>query len=119
MLIGTGKLYGYNTDAPAFLKVIEKFDVKKILFLGAGGTAQSSAKILRNHNYSVTIANRSKGRLEFFKSDGFNVTTYDKLEPNGYELVVNMSSVGLNDDSLPVSKEWILDCLRMPKGWLG
>ena len=32
-----GKLYGYNTDAPGFLKAIAEFkNIKNVLFLGAG-----------------------------------------------------------------------------------
>ena len=60
-----GKLYGYNTDAPGFLKAISEFkEVKTVLFLGAGGTAQSTSSILRDEGYEVTLLNRSPERLE-------------------------------------------------------
>ena len=43
-----GKLYGYNTDAPGFLKAISEFEnIKTVLFLGAGGTAKSTSVILK------------------------------------------------------------------------
>ena len=73
-----GLLYGYNTDAPGFLKAISEFKaIKTVLFLGAGGTAQSTSSILRDEGYEVTLLNRSEGRLEKFKSKGFETYTFD------------------------------------------
>ena len=104
-----GKLYGYNTDAPGFLKAISEFkDSKTILFLGAGGTAQSTSSILRDEGYEVTLLNRSKGRLERYKNDGFETYTFDDFIPKEYDLIINMTSAGLEDESLPAPKE-ILD----------
>jgi len=102
------KLYGYNTDAPGFLRAIESFDGKKVLFLGAGGTAQSTATILSEEGYEVTVTNRSPKRLEYFKKAGFKSATYDEFEEDSYDIIVNMTSAGLKDDSLPAPKE-ILD----------
>ena len=104
-----GKLYGYNTDAPGFLKAISEFKgVKTVLFLGAGGTAQSTSSILRDEGYGVTLLNRSEGRLERYKQDGFETYTFEDFIPKPYDLIINMTSAGLEDDSLPAPKE-ILD----------
>jgi len=104
-----GKLYGYNTDAPGFLKAISEFkDIKTVLFLGAGGTAQSTSSILREEGYEVTLLNRSESRLEKYKKEGFETYTFDDFTPKKYDLVINMTSAGLEDDSLPAPKE-ILD----------
>jgi len=104
-----GKLYGYNTDAPGFLKSISEFsDVKTVLFLGAGGTAQSTSSILRDEGYEVTLLNRSEARLEKYKTDGFQTYTFESFVSQPYDLVINMTSAGLEDDSLPAPKE-ILD----------
>jgi len=104
-----GKLYGYNTDAPGFLKAISEFEgVKSILFLGAGGTAQSTSVILKEEGYDVTILNRSAGRLEKFKEEGFATCTFDTFQPYPYDLVINMTSAGLEDELLPAPRE-ILD----------
>lgn len=111
-----GKLYGYNTDAPGFLKAISEFtNVKTVLFLGAGGTAQSTSSILRDEGYEVTLLNRSEGRLEKYKQDGFETYTFDTFPfidslPKPYDLVINMTSAGLEDDALPAPKE-ILDAV--------
>ena len=104
-----GLLYGYNTDAPGFLKAISEFkDIKTVLFLGAGGTAQSTSSILRDEGYEVTLLNRSEGRLEKYKTDGFETYTFETFKSQTYDLVINMTSAGLEDDNLPAPKE-ILD----------
>jgi len=109
-----GKLYGYNTDAPGFLKAISEFDdVKNVLFLGAGGTAQSTSSILRDEGYTVTLLNRSEGRLKKFKESGFKTFTFENFEPGIYDLVINMTSAGLEDESLPAPGE-ILDIVIPP-----
>ncbi|GIU01631.1 shikimate dehydrogenase (NADP(+)) [Sulfurovum sp. TSL6] len=101
-----GKLYGYNTDAPGFLKAISEFEnVKTVLFLGAGGTAKSTSIILKEADYDVTILNRSGGRLTYFKDHGFETYTFDDFDPKPYDLVINMTSAGLEDDSLPAPSE--------------
>jgi len=106
-----GNLYGYNTDAPGFLKAISEFkEVKTVLFLGAGGTAQSTSSILRDAGYDVTLLNRSEARLEKYKTDGFKTFTFDTFKPQSYDLVINMTSAGLEDDLLPAPKE-ILDSI--------
>jgi len=101
-----GKLYGYNTDAPGFLKAISEFEnTQSILFLGAGGTARSTAAILKEEGYQVTILNRSAGRLEKFSTLGFKTATFDTFRPTAYDLVINMTSAGLEDNSLPAPLE--------------
>jgi shikimate dehydrogenase len=100
------KLYGYNTDAPGFLKAIEEFkDSKQVLFLGAGGTAQATSIILKDANFNVTILNRSPNRLKSFQDRGFETYTFDNFEIKEYDLIVNMTSAGLKDNSLPAPKE--------------
>lgn len=101
-----GKLYGYNTDAPGFLKAISGFQgAKKVLFLGAGGTAQSTSMILKEAGYKVTILNRSAGRLVRFQEEGFETYTFENFKPQRFDLVINMTSAGLEDDSLPCPRE--------------
>ncbi|MCW8820934.1 MAG: shikimate dehydrogenase [Sulfurovum sp.] len=106
-----GKLYGYNTDAPGFLKAISEFEnVKTVLFLGAGGTAKSTSVILKEAGYDVTIINRSENRLTYFKDEGFKTYTFDTFISDislsqTYDLIINMTSAGLEDDSLPAPSE--------------
>ncbi len=109
-----GRLYGYNTDAPGFLKAISEFsEVRTVLFLGAGGTAQSTSVILRDEGYEVTILNRSKGRLERFVQEGFKTATFEDFSPRSYDLVINMTSAGLEDEDLPAPMD-ILETVIPP-----
>jgi shikimate dehydrogenase len=111
-----GELYGYNTDALGFLKAIEEFrDIKEVLFLGAGGTARSTSSILRDEGYSVTILNRSSGRLESFREAGFETYTFENFRPKEYDLIINMTSAGLEDNSLPAPKEILESLLKNAK----
>ena len=111
-----GKLYGYNTDAPGFLEAISEFeDVKTVLFLGAGGTAQSTSSILREEGYEVTILNRSGGRLERYIQKGFQTYTFETFIPKPFDLIINMTSAGLEDDSLPAPKEIIQKIIPQAK----
>jgi shikimate dehydrogenase len=75
-----------------------------VLFLGAGGTARSTSAILRDEGYRVTILNRSEGRLESFQKEGFDTATFESFETKPFDLVINMTSAGLEDDSLPAPK---------------
>jgi len=112
-----GKLFGYNTDAPGFLKAIAEFkDIKKVLFLGAGGTAQATSVILRDAGYEVTILNRSVGRLERYQKEGFETFTFESFKMNeAFDLVVNMTSAGLEDESLPCPIEILEEVIAKSK----
>jgi shikimate dehydrogenase len=118
IVLRDGKLYGYNTDGAGFLKSILKFqDIKTILILGAGGTAQSATIILRNAGYQVTILNRSQNRLQSFIDNNFECFTFNNFNTNSnYDLTVNMTSAGLNDDSLPAPIELLEPLIKNSKG---
>jgi shikimate dehydrogenase len=105
IVLREGKLYGYNTDALGFLKAILEFkEIKTVLFLGAGGTAQSTSILLRDEGYSVTLLNRSPARLKKYEAEGFETYTFDTFQPKPYDLVINMTSAGLEDEHLPAPK---------------
>ena len=112
-----GKLYGYNTDAPGFLKAISEFkNVKTVLFLGAGGTAQSTSVVLRDAGYEVSILNRSAGRLERYEKEGFETFTFENFKmTKPFDLVVNMTSAGLEDESLPCPMEILEEVVAKAK----
>jgi shikimate dehydrogenase len=111
-----GKLHGYNTDAPGFLKALSEFkNIKTVLFLGAGGTAQSTSIILKEAGYEVSILNRSKERLARFETEGFATYTFEDFTPTVYDLIVNMTSAGLEDDTLPAPLELLTQLLPQTK----
>ena len=111
------KLYGYNTDAPGFLKAISEFkNINRVLFLGAGGTAQSTSIVLKDAGYEVTLLNRSAKRLERFQKKGFKTYTFDSFKlTKPYDLVVNMTSAGLQDESLPCPIEILQNIIPSAK----
>jgi len=110
-------IYGYNTDAPGFYESIKEFDAKKVLLIGAGGTAKAIEVVLLEKGYNVDILNRSD-KSNLFKSDFF---TWDSFKAKKYDLVINSTSAGLKDDLLPAPKDiiepvikdskYIVDCI--------
>ena len=107
-----GKLIGYNTDADGFMYAIEEFGtLKKILVLGAGGTAKALVSRFVQDDLEVTVLNRSASRLESFK-DLATCSTWDKFKVESYDLVVNTTSAGLKDEELPAPLEIITKVLE-------
>ncbi|QSZ41558.1 shikimate dehydrogenase [Sulfurimonas aquatica] len=103
-----GKLIGYNTDADGFIYSIEEFkNIKNILILGAGGTAKALAARFLQENFSVSIMNRSEGRLSYFKELGCECFHWSNYESSKYDLIVNTTSAGLKDEELPAPKELV------------
>jgi len=108
-----GKIVAYNTDAPGFLKAIETFgEIKKVLLLGAGGTAKAISLALKEKNIDVTVLNRSEGKLDFFKQYNIKCSTWENFEGNDFDLIVNSTSAGLKDDYLPCPKEILEEVLK-------
>lgn len=98
-----GKLTGFNTDAPGFLKSIEEFDsIKNVLILGAGGTARALSIILKHSGFNVVVVNRSHGRFDFFKAQGFTTFTHEDNLPDNFDLIINTTPAGLKDSNLPL-----------------
>ncbi|MFV0482282.1 MAG: shikimate dehydrogenase [Campylobacteraceae bacterium] len=110
------KLFGYNTDAPGFIKSIEEFkNIKNVLMLGAGGTAKALSFALRENGLHVNILNRSKNRLDFFNGANFNTFSHDENLPNSFDLLINTTSAGLKDNELPAPKELLLGLIKNAK----
>jgi len=105
LVLENDKLIGYNTDADGFLKAIDCFNAKEILILGAGGTSKAISTILSQNDFNITVLNRSDSRLEYFKDKNFNAKNWNELDNFEFDLVVNTTSAGLNDDNLPAPKE--------------
>ncbi len=103
-----GKMVGYNTDAYGFYKSTEDFgEIDDILILGAGGTSKALCAILKDKSKDITVLNRSKNRLDYFKNMGLIAKNWDNFKPKSYDLIVNTTSAGLQNDDLPAPKEII------------
>jgi len=110
LVLENEKVIGYNTDGPGFMEVIKEFDYKNPLIIGAGGTARAISYLLK-----ADIVNRSENRLKFFKEKGFNTYTWDNFEYKNYDLIINTTSAGLKDDSLPMPKEMLENVFQNAK----
>ncbi|MCW8838782.1 MAG: shikimate dehydrogenase [Thiovulaceae bacterium] len=107
-----GKLIGYNTDADGFMYAISEFtDINNILVLGAGGTAKALVSRFKQENIYVSVLNRSRGRLEEFKTIADATYTWDNFKIKKYDLVVNTTSAGLSDDNYPCPKDMLENIL--------
>ncbi len=101
-----GRLIGYNTDADGFLFAIEPFKtIKRILIIGAGGTAKALARKFQLEGFKVSVLNRSEGNLTYFKESGFKTYTWETCPVDSYDLIVNTTSAGLSDDAYPAPVE--------------
>lgn len=108
------KLIGYNTDADGFyMSIKDMLPLKNALIIGAGGSAKAISCILKNNNIEVSILNRSKEKLKNFTD--FQTNTWTNFKPKKYELLINTTSAGLNDDELPAPKDIILSLIKSAK----
>jgi shikimate dehydrogenase len=105
------KIVGYNTDAPGFLEAIKEFDFKKVLIIGAGGTAKALSLVLPQ----ADILNRSKNRLGYFKNKNKKTFTWDEINNFDYDLIINTTSAGLNDENLPAPENIIKKLFKNAK----
>ncbi|MEX0861212.1 shikimate dehydrogenase [Nitrosopumilus sp.] len=115
-----GILKGYNTDMDGFLEPFKKKKLNiantKVLLLGAGGAARAIvAGFAKEKASSITIANRTlenaKNLSEFAKKIRLNANAI-KIEEvkdtaKNFDIIVNATSVGLKDESSPISLEGI------------
>lgn len=102
------KLIGYNTDADGFIFSIAEFGtINNVLIIGAGGTAKALAQRFIEENMTVSVLNRSAANLLYFQNLGLTCHTWESFDAKEYNLVVNTTSAGLRDESLPAPKEII------------
>ena len=108
-----GRLIGYNTDADGFIYAIKPFGkISTVLVLGAGGTSKALSARFIDEDMDVTVLNRSAGRLEAFAAAGFKTATWESIETKHYDLIVNTTSAGLEDEMLPAPMEILKPLLQ-------
>jgi len=107
------RLIGYNTDGEGFYRAVSALgDFKRVLVLGAGGTAKAVALSLKQHNKHVTILNRSQNRLDFFHDLEIDAYSWNDFSFQPYDLIVNTTSAGLKDEYYPCREEDLVPLLR-------
>ena len=108
LVLEDDKVIGYNTDAPGFMESISEFEYNSVLIIGAGGTAKALSLMM-----DADILNRSENRLKDFKNH--KTFTWDSFKPKKYDLIINTTSAGLNDDNLPAPKEILEELFKQAK----
>jgi len=110
LVLEDDKIVGYNTDAEGFMESISEWEYQNILILGAGGTSKAISKMLPN----ADILNRSEKRLKDFTNH--TTFTWESFKNNKeYDLIINTTSAGLNDENLPVPKNILEKILQKAK----
>lgn len=117
IILEKGRLIGYNTDADGFMSAIQSFgEIKTALILGAGGTARALSIVLKRGEIAPTVLNRSRGRLDYFESEGFECYEWDDFTSKPYDLIINTTSAGLTDNELPIPRPLLHELLSQTKG---
>ncbi len=104
------RLIGYNTDWTGAVEALEeKVDIrgKKVVLLGAGGSARAIAFGLKERGCQVIIVNRSEERSELLAKElGLIHWPPSSIEELEGDIVINTTSVGMFPDvsETPFSK---------------
>ncbi len=119
LLFKNGKIFGANTDGIGALDAIEKkIDVrgKKMVLIGAGGSARAIAFEAQKRGAELLILNRTLHRAAALALDlGCEAKGLDEV-PHEYDLLINSTS-----DPLPINPEKIhpgallMDLVYSPK----
>ncbi|WP_163555429.1 shikimate dehydrogenase [Helicobacter suis] len=100
-----GQIVGYNTDVEGFLYPLKNQTLQSALILGAGGSARAIVHALLSCHVQVEMLNRSTPKLDYFKALGLNCFTPQDFKIKPYDLLVNTTTAGLKEPSLPCNVE--------------
>jgi shikimate dehydrogenase len=122
----SGRLWATNTDSVGFSRAIQEAGIhvrgREVLLLGAGGSARAVAHaLLRDETSSLLIANRHEQRAADLAAElrrsypeqavgSLALAQLNAEHLAGANVVVNTTTVGLNDDRSPLGSR------RLPAG---
>ncbi len=98
-----GKLFGFNTDAPGFIRpLIDLYgdlDGTKVAVVGAGGASRACVYALTQENADVTVFARDTAKAANL-AESFDIRV-SQLPENftGFEIVVNCTPLGTTGDT--------------------
>jgi shikimate dehydrogenase len=114
---------GYNTDVDGVTRALEHHDVpiagESAVVVGAGGAGRGAAYALADAGADVHVANRTVERAETLAAEfaelGVSGAGLDSLEERVpiADLLVNATSVGMEEDATPVPAELLHDGLAV------
>jgi len=101
---------GTNTDWIGAIRALERvapIDGQRAVVLGAGGTARALVYGLRARGCEVFVLNRTRARAQLLVDQlGANAAgPLDALEELAPQILVNTTSVGMNEDRSPVAPD--------------
>lgn len=115
-----GKLTGYNTDMDGFLDPLKRRNLNlknaNVLLIGAGGAARAIiAGFSKEKAKKVTITNRTLQNANVLSQFGNKIGIDSKVvsldqvgeSASDYDIIVNATSIGLNDEPSPISTDSI------------
>jgi len=115
LLFSNSAIRGDNTDGCGLTRDLTlncgfRIEGRRILLLGAGGAARGVLlPLLEEHPSALVVANRNleKARqmarlLPGSRSEAVSVCSYDELGGESFDLVINATSAGLANASLPL-----------------
>jgi shikimate dehydrogenase len=94
----------FNTDWIGFIRHLRELipvKGKRVLVLGAGGTAKAVVYALKREGAQVFVWNRTTSKAEEL-ANRFSVGVIEKPDPEGFEIIVNTTSVGLREEDPPL-----------------
>jgi shikimate dehydrogenase len=122
-LINTnGKITGHNTDGFGVLKPLIDLEIdlnlKKILIIGNGGSARSTAFTMIENGAFVFISGRSDEKIKQLEHDlsktknnagSINLNLLDKQFMKDIDIIINTTPVGMEpeDNLMPLKPEYI------------
>ncbi len=99
-----GKVELYNTDWVGFIKHLKELTEvrgKRVLVLGAGGTARAVVFALKREGAEVYLWNRTSSKAEKL-AKLFSAKVVKTPDPSGFDVIVNTTSVGLKKGAPPL-----------------
>lgn len=125
--VAAGEIWGDNTDVHGFRAAAASLLGRpprgaRVLLIGAGGAARAVLAALEDDSADeVVVLNRSSDRaaalLSFFDGGPLRLrlaAAAEALDPAGFDLVVNATSLGLRpDDPLPIPTETVGDAAAL------
>lgn len=109
-----GELTGFNTDYIGAMTALEKkatLIAKTVAVIGAGGAARAIVYGLVKKGAKVKIFNRSPDRAKKLAQEfSCEYASLDSLEEiSKMDIVINATSVGMNEDMSPIDKNFITE----------
>ncbi|BCZ18937.1 Shikimate 5-dehydrogenase [Helicobacter sp. NHP19-012] len=110
-----GLVVGYNTDIEGFLAPLKGLKLARALVFGAGGSARAVVCALQSRGVEVVVCNRSAEKLAYFRAQNVPCFLSKDCPSAAYDLIVNTTTAGLKDNSLPCEKSLLKALFRQAK----